>query len=45
MNHTLSDFHHLKVDGTSLNLLFNDLGAIYDGRVVEDEDYDGYDLV
>lgn len=40
----LSDFHHLMVDGTSLNLLFNDLGAIYDGRVVEDEDYDGYDL-
>ncbi|MDO5836426.1 MAG: amino acid adenylation domain-containing protein [Methanobacterium sp.] len=40
----LSDFHHLMVDGTSLNLLFNDLGAIYDGRVVDLEEYDGYDL-
>jgi amino acid adenylation domain-containing protein/thioester reductase-like protein len=40
----LSDFHHLMVDGTSLNLLFNELGAIYDGRVVDVEEYDGYDL-
>jgi Non-ribosomal peptide synthetase modules and related proteins len=40
----LSDFHHLMVDGTSLNLLFNDLGAIYDGRVLDAEEYDGYDL-
>jgi len=40
----LSDFHHLMVDGTSLNLLFNDLGAIYDDRVVDAEGYDGYDL-
>ena len=27
----LSDFHHLIVDGTSLNVLFNDISAIYDG--------------
>ena len=30
----LADFHHLIVDGTSLNILFNDITAIYD----EDED-------
>ena len=30
----LADFHHLIVDGTSLNVLFNDISAIYD----EDED-------
>ncbi|MDO5826528.1 MAG: AMP-binding protein, partial [Methanosphaera sp.] len=27
----LADFHHLIVDGTSLNVLFNDITAIYDG--------------
>lgn len=27
----LADFHHLIVDGTSLNVLFNDISAIYDG--------------
>ena len=27
----LADFHHLIVDGTSLNVLFNDISAFYDG--------------
>jgi len=40
----LADFHHLMVDGTSLNLLFRDLGVIYDGRLVDVEEYSGYDL-
>ena len=39
----LSDFHHIILDGTSLNILFNEIGTIYDGGVVEDEDYDGFD--
>ncbi|MGI6465210.1 MAG: amino acid adenylation domain-containing protein [Methanobacterium sp.] len=40
----LADFHHLMVDGTSLNILFRDLGAIYDGQLVDVEEYNGYDL-
>ncbi len=40
----LADFHHIIVDGTSLNILFNDLGTIYDGGVVDEEKYDGFDL-
>ncbi|BDZ69586.1 non-ribosomal peptide synthetase [Methanobacterium petrolearium] len=40
----LSDFHHIMVDGTALNILFNDLGTIYDGKSVGKEEYDGFDL-
>ena len=40
----LSDFHHIILDGTSLNILFNDLAKIYDGVDVDDEKYNGFDL-
>jgi amino acid adenylation domain-containing protein/thioester reductase-like protein len=40
----LADFHHIIVDGTALNILFNELGTIYDGGVVDAEKYDGFDL-
>lgn len=40
----LSDFHHIMVDGTSLNILFNDLGIIYDGGLVDNEINDGFNL-
>ena len=40
----LSDFHHIMVDGTALNILFNDLGTIYDGKTVDKEKYNGFDL-
>ena len=40
----LSDFHHIIVDGTGLNILFNDIGTIYDGGMPSKEDYDGFDL-
>ena len=43
----LADFHHLIVDGTSLNILFNDISAIYDDdedRLVEVE-ADAYEFI
>ncbi|MCK9150623.1 non-ribosomal peptide synthetase [Methanobacterium alcaliphilum] len=40
----LSDFHHIMVDGTALNILFNDLGKSYDGVLIDEEEYDGFDL-
>ncbi|MBI5681385.1 MAG: amino acid adenylation domain-containing protein [Methanobacterium sp.] len=40
----LSDFHHIIVDGTSLNILFNDLASIYDGGIVDNEEYNGFDF-
>ena len=40
----LADFHHIIVDGTALNILFNDLGTVYDGGAVDEEKYDGFDL-
>ena len=43
----LADFHHLIVDGTSLNILFNDISAIYDGdedRLVQVE-ADAYEFI
>jgi len=39
----LSDFHHIILDGTSLNILFNEIGTVYDDGVLEAEDYDGFD--
>ena len=35
-------FHHLIVDGGSLNLVFADIAAAYDGRPLAEEKYDGY---
>ena len=35
-------FHHLIVDGGSLNLVFADIAAAYDGRPLSDERCDGY---
>ena len=40
----LSDFHHIIVDGSALNIFFNELGATYDGKLLTKEDYDGFDL-
>ena len=43
----LADFHHLIVDGTSLNILFNDISAIYDDeedRLVDVES-DAYEYI
>ena len=39
----LSDFHHIIMDGTSLNILYNEIATTYDGGVVDDKDYDGFD--
>ncbi|WP_414469030.1 amino acid adenylation domain-containing protein [Methanobacterium sp. ACI-7] len=40
----LADFHHLILDGTSLNIFFNELGKLYDGRNIENEKYNGFDF-
>jgi amino acid adenylation domain-containing protein/thioester reductase-like protein len=40
----LADFHHIILDGTSLNILFNDIGKIYDGEDVTPEERTGFDL-
>lgn len=40
----LSDFHHIIVDGTALNILFNKIGAIYDGEIIGEEKFDGFDF-
>ncbi len=40
----LADFHHIIVDGTALNVLFNEIGTVYDGGAVDEEKYDGFDL-
>ena len=37
-------FHHLIVDGGSLNLVFSDIAAAYDGRPMSEEKCDGYRL-
>ena len=37
-------FHHLIVDGGSLNLVFSDIAAAYDGRPLSEEKCDGYRL-
>ena len=39
----LSDFHHIIMDGTSLNILYNEIATIYDGGIVDDKDYDGFE--
>jgi amino acid adenylation domain-containing protein len=39
----LADFHHILVDGTSLNILFDEIAKIYDGLEYELEEMDGFD--
>ena len=41
----LSDFHHIIVDGTSLNLLFNEIASVYDNPdlELEKEAINGFD--
>ena len=39
----LADFHHLIVDGTSLNILFDEISKIYDGKDYETEELDGFE--
>lgn len=39
----LADFHHIIVDGTSLNILFDEIASIYDGKDYELEEMDGFD--
>ena len=38
----LADFHHIIVDGTSLNILFEEIAKIYDGLEYELEEIDGF---
>ena len=39
----LSDFHHIIMDGTSLNIFYHEIATIYDGGIVDDKDYNGFD--
>ena len=39
----LADFHHILVDGTSLNILFDEIAKIYDGIEYELEEIDGFE--
>ncbi|MBO7719168.1 MAG: amino acid adenylation domain-containing protein, partial [Methanosphaera sp.] len=39
----LADFHHLIVDGISLNILFDEIARIYDNRDYQLEQMDGYE--
>ncbi|MDO5811293.1 MAG: condensation domain-containing protein, partial [Methanobrevibacter sp.] len=39
----LADFHHIIVDGTSLNILFDEIARIYDGKDYELEELDGFE--
>jgi len=39
----LSDFHHIIMDGNSLNIMYNEIATIYDGGVVDEKDSDGFD--
>ena len=39
----LADFHHIIVDGTSLNILFDEISKIYDGKDYELEELDGFE--
>ncbi len=42
-NILLSDFHHLIVDGTSLNIFFDEVARIYDQKDYSLEEMDGYE--
>ena len=39
----LADFHHIILDGTSLNILFDEIAKIYDGKDYELEELNGFD--
>ena len=39
----LADFHHIIVDGTSLNILFDEIAKIYDGKDYDLEEIDGFE--
>lgn len=39
----LADFHHIIVDGTSLNILFDEIAKIYDGEDYDLEEIDGFE--
>ena len=39
----LADFHHIIVDGTSLNILFDEIAKIYGGKDYELEELDGFE--
>ncbi|RAP44129.1 MAG: hypothetical protein BZ135_08700, partial [Methanosphaera sp. rholeuAM6] len=41
-NSLFADFHHIIVDGTSLNILFDEITKIYDGKDYVLEQIDGY---
>lgn len=40
----LADFHHIILDGTSLNIFFNEVGTTYDGEFTAEEKYNGFDF-
>ena len=42
-NMLLADFHHIILDGTSLNILFEEIAKIYDGEDYELEELNGFD--
>ena len=39
----LADFHHIIVDGTSLNILFDEIAKEYDGKDYDTEEINGFD--
>ena len=39
----IANFHHILVDGTSLNILFDEIAKIYDGVEYEVEEIDGFE--
>ena len=38
------DFHHIIYDGTSLEILFSDLGKAYNGETLQEEAFSGFDV-
>ena len=40
----LCDFHHIILDGGSLDIFLKDIAKIYDGKVVDKEEFTGFDL-
>ena len=41
----LADFHHLIVDGISLNIIFDEIAKIYDDKNYQLEQMDGYEYI
>ena len=44
VNYILIDMHHIISDGTSLNILFDDISAAYEGKELIPETLDGYEI-